>query len=760
MSLKLADVDDYINPSQACINPLFTSDRKSNKNDDRDKKTGNPAKNESVSSTNTTTAGTSTTTTTTTVNSESTNNNHVITMRRRRRVGRRIRLESTHLPPGGDSTAPQNHENFGGHEESMPWDKTGIPLDDASKGKSTQATVSVSDCLACSGCITSAEAVLVTTRHCANTLKEECSLNSQKRKGRKVVFTISPAALADLTRVLVEQSATDVGDSAALENTVLRKISNILEKRFRARLVLDGNIPLQISLLESALEFCQRYQYVYGGFHSFLELDKSWTRIITQPSLLDPRIDVSTPSIALSATETRFLLKHDEIKKNTLEYPSSTSNENLEAIEVKHHGGMDPRLPFVGYTRNSTSMGDSRDANHHRRQSRHVLPMLASSCPGFVCFVEKTAKDAVPNLCSVKSPMAIAGSLIKHGWMNKILEPLKRYKHVEDPLIECLKAFQNDDCDCTVYHVSIMPCHDKKLEAERKDLAWERFNHQEELLVPDVDLVITTYELLGILMETELNFSASDDIILTETNLALLRDRFSKVPIDSNCCTSTHDSNPGNNRSRIPPAMKGTGSYADFIFRFAASALFGHEIPFDEPLPWKKGGLGIQGESGHHRIRTRGKRNNSDDNSELCLFRHSDGTFSCEGNEMDDECVLRFATAYGFKNIQLLMSSVGSDAMKLHHYHYVEAMACPSGCLNGGGQVRNSKLEKPSDTREKVMNMSNFVQEVIPWLKPGDIELEKDVNAQGHLHTRFHVVPKLELSTGATSGVAIDDTHW
>ena len=26
------------------------------------------------------------------------------------------------------------------------------------------------------------------------------------------------------------------------------------------------------------------------------------------------------------------------------------------------------------------------------------------------------------------------------------------------------------------------------------------------------------------------------------------------------------------------------------------------------------------------------------------------------------------------------------------------------------------------------------------------------------LHTRFHVVPKLELTTGATAGVAIDDT--
>jgi hypothetical protein len=27
-------------------------------------------------------------------------------------------------------------------------------------------------------------------------------------------------------------------------------------------------------------------------------------------------------------------------------------------------------------------------------------------------------------------------------------------------------------------------------------------------------------------------------------------------------------------------------------------------------------------------------------------------------------------------------------------------------------------------------------------------------------HTRFHVVPALELSTGATAGVALSDTKW
>ena len=32
--------------------------------------------------------------------------------------------------------------------------------------------------------------------------------------------------------------------------------------------------------------------------------------------------------------------------------------------------------------------------------------------------------------------------------------------------------------------------------------------------------------------------------------------------------------------------------------------------------------------------------------------------------------------------------------------------------------------------------------------------------ARGLLHTRFHVVPKLELTSGAAAGVAVSDTNW
>lgn len=75
------------------------------------------------------------------------------------------------------------------------------------------------------------------------------------------------------------------------------------------------------------------------------------------------------------------------------------------------------------------------------------LPMLASACPGWVCYAEKTQADLVlPYISTTKSPQAVMGTFVKRrlaaakGW---------------DP--------------ARVYHCSVMPCYDKKLEASRED---------------------------------------------------------------------------------------------------------------------------------------------------------------------------------------------------------------------------------------------------------------------------------------------------
>ncbi|XP_073877144.1 nuclear prelamin A recognition factor isoform X3 [Macaca fascicularis] len=53
--------------------------------------------------------------------------------------------------------------------------------------------------------------------------------------------------------------------------------------------------------------------------------------------------------------------------------------------------------------------------------------------------------------------------------------------------------------------------------------------------------------------------------------------------------------------------------------------------------------------------------------------------------EKNGEVVLRFAAAYGFRNIQNMILKLKKGKFP---YHFVEVLACAGGCLNGRGQAQ------------------------------------------------------------------------
>lgn len=73
--------------------------------------------------------------------------------------------------------------------------------------------------------------------------------------------------------------------------------------------------------------------------------------------------------------------------------------------------------------------------------------------------------------------------------------------------------------------------------------------------------------------------------------------------------------------------------------------------------------------------------------------------FSISCFKVNGQVVLRFAYAYGFRNIQSILAKARRGKCP---YHFVEVMACPSGCVNGGGQIKPKKKEGPRDTRQRV----------------------------------------------------------
>ena len=116
-----------------------------------------------------------------------------------------------------------------------------------------------------------------------------------------------------------------------------------------------------------------------------------------------------------------------------------------------------------------------------------------------------------------------------------------------------------------------------------------------------------------------------------------------------------------------------SGGYMDFIFRVAAWQLFGVQLP----------GKGL--------VATKQLRNA--DFQELLL--------------QDDQgkTLLRFASAYGFRNIQSLMRKIKGGKCE---YDYVEVMACPGGCLNGAGQIPLAKGKSAAQLLEE-LEMAYYV---------------------------------------------------
>lgn len=67
---------------------------------------------------------------------------------------------------------------------------------------------------------------------------------------------------------------------------------------------------------------------------------------------------------------------------------------------------------------------------------------------------------------------------------------------------------------------------------------------------------------------------------------------------------------------------------------------------------------------------------------------------------------LRFGIAYGFRNIQTLIRKVKKG---ISPYDFVEVMACPSGCLNGGGQAKSIKKESGFELLKSVEEAYNHL---------------------------------------------------
>lgn len=442
-----------------------------------------------------------------------------------------------------------NHE----HTSHNPYEVT--TEDKLAAANPPPATLSLTDCLACSGCVTSAEAMLVSLQSHGEVLDVldrwrswdgpgESADVADDGNGRIFVASVSPQVRASIAATF----GVSIREASNMISHLLSGPDGLAaggKNNSRFTWVLDTNVFREIALVAAAEEVAQ-----------------------------------------------------------LLEAPTRTVSGDGSAITDK------PKKPI-----------------------------LTSACPGWICYAEKTHPHVLPHLSRLKSPQALAGTLLK-----SVIS--KRYS--VDP--------------SRIWHLAVMPCFDKKLEASRSELTSSIWSGSSTEPIRDVDCVITARELISLASARSINFR-----------------HLPRSPVISTAFPDSRLNSflfPPTRRKKADVASGTSGGYLYHILRRLQAEYPGSQI-----------------------------QTNRGRNADVVDYILLSST---------NETIVKFARYYGFRNIQnlvrklkpartsRLLTAAGNKARARPagvngasegmDFAYVEVMACPGGCTNGGGQIRAGEV--------------------------------------------------------------------
>lgn len=242
-----------------------------------------------------------------------------------------------------------------------------------------------------------------------------------------------------------------------------------------------------------------------------------------------------------------------------------------------------------------TIMEEGSELVQRLTQGSGPLPQITSCCPAWTDYMEKYYADMIPHFSTAKSPMMMQGALTKTYYAEKAGVDAK-----------------------DIYSVAIMPCTAKKYEITRDDNMYAS-GHQ------DVDLVLTTRELIRLIKASGIDFKT-------------LPDEDADSPIGMYAGAGTLFGN--------------TGGVMEAAVRTAYNLVTGENMK-DVNVEAVRGMEGV-------------KR----------------GSVDFNGTEV------KVAVAHGMGNVREILEEVrdAREAGKEPPYHFIEVMACRGGCIAGGGQ--------------------------------------------------------------------------
>lgn len=290
---------------------------------------------------------------------------------------------------------------------------------------------------------------------------------------------------------------------------------------------------------------------------------------------------------------------------------------------------------------------------------------------------------------TIKLPMATSCS---PGWIKYIehmypnyLDHLSTCKSPQQMFGALVKTYyakaRNLDPD-KIVSVSIMPCTAKKFEANRPEMHDSNYR--------DIDYVLTTRELAIMIKQAGIDFLKLKDM------------HFDRLMGES---------------TGAGVIFGATGGVMEAALRTAYEIVTGREVPFDN--------LNITPVRGIEGVRE----------ASIKIENTLKAWSFLEGVE------LKCAVAHGLVNAKKVMDSIVSGKS---HYHFIEFMACPGGCLGGGGQPIPTSPEIRAKRAEAIYAEDEGMPVRKSHLNPEVIKIYKDflitpLGEKSHhlLHTKY-----------------------
>lgn len=501
-----------------------------------------------------------------------------------------------------------------------------IPTDSASTSSSTTASsvakVTVSDCLTCSGCVTSAETVLLST---ASLEKLQTHVQSQQTKtngnGQGQVQTKAMTSVALVSRQTIASIAAryDVTMQCAAG-----RIVTFLRTRLHFDAVYDGFCFTQFSVMHTTRQFLERYD------------------------------------------DTEF---DDNKGRSRQEKTTTHEHENGHAVDDN------------SFTKRQNGINSWR-------------PFLTSACPGWLTYAEKTQTDKV--LACLSSTPSVQASFAKlvHSVNEEPSASHQQHQHHKT-------NGKNDPSSRKLWTLSIAPCHDRKIEAVRP-----------EFQAYGPDCVITSSELDTLMNDPQYSFSFAEaaerplDSVTFDEDLFLFprqgqghHKQGEVIRVATSTLESTSDGYAAHAARTIAQVLLGASEQEAYdIVKFEKVSKSGDVTVATIRVPQAQP---------HERKHDR--------QSKLFLSKalsgaNANGSFEEQLEHEHDQSVtfktMKFATAYGFRSMQSILRKIKQGTCE---YDFVELMACPGGCTNGGGQLPPLSAGDGYDRTEskKLLNQVN-----------------------------------------------------